>query len=398
MRYTTLTHVYDAGPFVDKLILTLPFEIEAQPLKTSTFQVLVQLEAPYPTLPGAPEIIQSLPTEGERKVKAAYVSNAKGVAAPKGSHVTLDLEVGPTNPLGSLVRFNGRHNHFLKHHYHIVQNELLPAQPVAELLVFDEDGGNQIVLGDDFKEGEVTEAAAPLRYTAFTPPCVGDTTETGTVPLIIWLHGGGEGGEETLIAAVANKVVNLASDQVQQYFDGAYVLVPQCPTFWMDDGSGKWAIRQGSCYEANLKALIDDYVAAHPAIDTQRIYLGGCSNGGYMVMHLLIQYPDYFAAAFPVCEAYPDEAITEADCLNLAQIPIWFTHAKNDPIIPFEEVVWPTYKRLMAHQVSKTYCSFLDEVCDASGQFTNEDGTPYTYNGHWSWIYALNNQIGRAHV
>jgi predicted peptidase len=57
-------------------------------------------------------------------------------------------------------------------------------------------------------------------------------------PLIIWLHGGGEGGTDPTVPLLANRAANYASDEIQQYFGGAYVLVPQSPTRWMDSGEG----------------------------------------------------------------------------------------------------------------------------------------------------------------
>ena len=37
--------------------------------------------------------------------------------------------------------------------------------------------------------------------------------------------------------------------------------------------------------------------------------------------------------------------------------------------------------------------SFVSEkVIDTSGTWTNEDGTPYEYAGHFSWVYFHNNE------
>lgn len=56
-------------------------------------------------------------------------------------------------------------------------------------------------------------------------------------------------------------------------------------------------------------ALIQEYVAKNPDIDPNRIYIGGASNGGYMTMLMIRDYPNYFAAAFPVCEGLNDRLI-----------------------------------------------------------------------------------------
>ena len=75
--------------------------------------------------------------------------------------------------------------------------------------------------------------------------------------LIIWLHGAGEGGTDPRVALLGNKVVNLATDTVQQYFDGgAYVLAAQCPTMWMDNGSGQYTSDGTPKYTAALLSLI----------------------------------------------------------------------------------------------------------------------------------------------
>lgn len=36
--------------------------------------------------------------------------------------------------------------------------------------------------------------------------------------------------------------------------------------------------------------------------------------------------------------------------------------------------------------------TFWDHITDQTGLYFNEDGTPYTYIGHWAWIPMLNNQ------
>ena len=87
------------------------------------------------------------------------------------------------------------------------------------------------------------------------------------IPLIIWLHGAGEGGQEPPIAAIGNKVVNLISPKVQKIFGGkTYLLAPQAPTMWMDDGSGEYTKDGSSKYTEVLDALIGAFVDAHPQI------------------------------------------------------------------------------------------------------------------------------------
>jgi gluconate kinase len=52
----------------------------------------------------------------------------------------------------------------------------------------------------------------------------------------------------------------------------------------------------------------------------------------------------------------------------------------------------PTYKRLLAAGAKNVQFSFFDDVHDRTGLYQKEDGTPFEYNGHWSWIYVYNNE------
>lgn len=74
---------------------------------------------------------------------------------------------------------------------------------------------------------------------------------------------------------------------------------------WMDDGTGAYQNGdKGSCYKDSLMEFIKAYVAANDDIDPNKVIIGGCSNGGYMTMEMILANPDYFAAAFPICEAF----------------------------------------------------------------------------------------------
>lgn len=179
-----------------------------------------------------------------------------------------------------------------------------------------------------------------------------------------------------------NKVVNLASDDIQSIFKRAYILTPQSPTMWMDDGTGKYTSDGTSMYTKSLMALIESYIASNSDIDTSRIYLGGCSNGGYMTMRMIISYPDYFTAAYPICEAYSDSWITDEQIEAIKDIPIWFTHSKDDTTVPIDRSTNATYARLLAAGAENIHKSTFETVVDLYGN---------RQMGHWSWIYTLNN-------
>ena len=214
-------------------------------------------------------------------------------------------------------------------------------------------------------------------------------------PLIIWLHGGGEGGNDIDIALLGNEVSALLRDDIQSRFtteggaNGIYMLAAQTPTYWMDNGSGQ--IHGGtddSVYREVLMAAIEDYVVQNPDVDTTRIYIGGCSNGGYMTMNLLIHYGDYFAAAYPICEAYVDSFITDEQIESLASRNIWFIQSKNDKVVDPKLNAVPTYVRLLEAGADNCWFSMFEKV--------KGNDIDQSYNGHFSWIYFFNDRVTAA--
>lgn len=195
--------------------------------------------------------------------------------------------------------------------------------------------------------------------------------------LVIWLHGAGEGGDNPIITIYGNEGTALFSEEFQSCFDGAYVLCPQSPTMWMNDGSGEYTSDGASMYTASLFELIDTYVQSNPDIDPNRIVIGGCSNGGYMTMNMIMTHPDYFAAAYPICEAYTDSWITDDMLNSIADLPIWFVHALNDTTVDPTLHTIATYGRLSAINDNVHFSEFADVG---------------VYMGHWSWIYFFNNE------
>ena len=119
--------------------------------------------------------------------------------------------------------------------------------------------GELTLEGRDLVETGVS--ASGLKY-AWVKPQI----ENEKPPVIIWLHGAGRQAWPGTpdIAILGNKVINLAYPKIQGYFGGAYVSAPQCPTMWMDDGSGEYHREGKSMYVGKLKATIDEFLDARP--------------------------------------------------------------------------------------------------------------------------------------
>ena len=254
-------------------------------------------------------------------------------------------------------------------------------------------------------DGTFTKDGITLKYGYFGTEAMKNDGQKN--PLIIWLHGAGEGGVDPTINILGNQVTNLSKDMIQKYFTtdtvkGAYVLAPQTPTAWMDkDGSGTYGTEEASqYYVAALKGLIDSYIAENGDIDMNRIYIGGCSNGGFMTVNMILNFPDFFAAAFPICEAYNGAWLTEEAIESIKDMPIWFTHSANDNTVNIADVQynWMTgqttvgdlkdaytndlYIRLINAGAENVYYTLFENVL--------VDGV--NYDGHWSWIFTLRDE------
>ncbi len=236
----------------------------------------------------------------------------------------------------------------------------------------------------------------------------GADSDSGKNPLIIWLHGAGEGGTDIDIDLLGNEVTALTTENetnVQKYFAtdglaGAYVLAVQTPTMWMDaDGTGTYnnegagTGKQESWYTGALWKAITTYVESNPDVDTSRIYLGGCSNGGYMTMNMMFEHGDYFAAFYPICEGYLNQCISEEMIAQVKDYNIWFLQSADDATVSPVDYGMPTYVRLLEAGAQNIWFTLTDKVRGT------DDPNPWswtgsgTYDGHWSWIYAFNDQV-----
>jgi len=373
-KYVMVVEGFDWGPGVPKIIVNLGESVAAADITTTTFTVTVE----YMGTNGA--------TEPGRTITNAYVSDINGNEVSTDSqYVTIEMTVHPDD-LGSrpfTFSMADFRNTWADPYNHTISSDTLNIE-VTEL------EKRIMPLADHFINSEFTHKNITLHYGHYSP-----AEDSGTNSLIIWLHGAGEGGTDPHIVHLGNKVVNLITEDIQKYFSeaGAYVLTPQSPTMWMDNGSGIYTSDGSSMYLEALMALIEAYVNGNDDIDLNRIYIGGCSNGGFMTMKMIIAHPEYFAAAFPICEALSDDVITDSDITAIKDIPIWFTHASNDPIVPPDNITIAAYNRLKSAGAENVHFSYFDNVVDTSGLYFQTDGTtPYEYIGHLSWIYTLNNE------
>lgn len=431
VSYTTVTEGQDWGPAITKIIVNPGVELDPESVSPEKFAVSSIRTFPdvdYETY----ETSEPLPHEEPRTVTAAYISDEKGMPAEDGSYLTLEMEIAPYLEAGSPFWFNllTGMNEYVNIDHIVTTTESLKGKDgnsIAFQAAAEGNKGNETLLAEEF------DTTRQYKYTydeekreidlTYASWFLQENAEKASTPLIIWLHGMGEGGTDPNVAILGNKVVNLITEDIQKNFGetGAAVLAPQTPTMWLDtSGSRNMAMgtaNSESYYTEALMSLITDFVAQHPEIDPSRLYIGGCSNGGYMTINMLVNYPGVFAAAYPVCEPYQNDWITEEKLEILKQTPIWLTAAKSDTIVTIYEGYWeeeppflyrvttneegeevPVYEysnalydRLVKAGAEDVHYTLFDKVEDTTGLYKNENGGKYEYDGHWSWIYTLNN-------
>lgn len=266
---------------------------------------------------------------------------------------------------------------------------------------------------DTITWGDETARKIDLTYGAYEPAAL--KSDSGKNALIVWLHGGGEGGTDPSIALLGNQVTSLSNELVQKYFKqnglaGAYVLAPQTPTRWMDIGDGAQAFSpENSVYTESLFKLIKKYAEElNNDVDINRIYIGGCSNGGWMTLELLADHGEYFAAAYPVSACYDTQYITDEMIAKLKNIPIWFTHSKADGTLPIVESEFRYYNeehpewggqnvltdKLKNVNTNELYIKLVNAGATNVyySLFENVTANGTTYDGHWSWIYTFRDE------
>jgi predicted peptidase len=209
----------------------------------------------------------------------------------------------------------------------------------------------------------------------------------GRHPLVVWLHGGGEGGllpdhyydNETTLRANRG-ALGFATPQAQSIFGGAYVVAPQSTSYWIEDGPR---------FAPLIREIIGDLVRRYP-IDRERIYVAGCSNGGYMTMEMTSVYRHLFAAAVPICGVVQSLApggppLLSDDQLREIDTPTWLVASRDDPTVA------PEPNTIHAHDlIPGSLMTLYDHVIWNGHQF----------NGHWSWIYVARNDpaINGTHI
>jgi len=138
-------------------------------------------------------------------------------------------------------------------------------------------------------------------------------------PLILFLHGAGERGED--IEIVKKHGPPKLVDQGQEF---PFIIVsPQCP-------NGEW-------WSVDILNKLLDEISNEYRVDAERIYLTGLSMGGFGTWNLAITTPGRFAAIAPICGGG-----NPRKTWSIRHMPVWVFHGAKDQVVPLsmsEEMV-----------------------------------------------------------
>lgn len=167
-------------------------------------------------------------------------------------------------------------------------------------------------------------------------------------PLIIFLHGSGEKGNDIEKVKVHGPFKYLKTHELD-----SYILAPQCPEneYWNEE----------VLYRLILK------IQKENNIDSSRIYLTGLSMGAWGAWNLAFAHPETFAALVPIA-GFVDRVPMIEDC-KIKDIPTQIFHGLLDDVVNVDYSI-TIYKKLKS--------------CNANVQLTLFDDAGYD---SWSKVY-----------
>lgn len=218
-----------------------------------------------------------------------------------------------------------------------------------------------------FLNRAVSAGSATYRYQVYVPA---DWSKHKKWPVILFLHGAGERGDDGLIQTEVGM-----GTAVRRHLDRfpCLVVFPQCRrnVWWLAPEMETQALRA-------LEQAIKEFNG-----DPQRVYLTGISMGGYGTWNIAPKYPGKFAALVPVCGGVrlppsarnlpgmpsdPPEGRYAEIAQKIGSVPVWVFHGSADTAVPVAE------SRKMV------------EALKAAGR--NVKYTEYEGVGHNSWDRA----------
>ena len=179
-----------------------------------------------------------------------------------------------------------------------------------------------------FESRRYVEGNDTLSYRLYRSVKAESATEA--VPLVVFLHGAGERGNDNTQQLLHCIRFFLADSVTSRY--PFLLLVPQCPNEkrWVNTD---WTLPEHQMEEeptAQMKAVFSliDCLNGCGVTDANRVYICGISMGGFGVWDALQRRPETFAAAIAICGG-GDPAYAE----GMKDTPVYIFHGKKDKLV-----------------------------------------------------------------
>ena len=203
-----------------------------------------------------------------------------------------------------------------------------------------------------------------LNYMVFLPD--GYDKSKQDWPLILFLHGAGERGND--IEKVAFHGLPKLARQGQ--LNNCILIAPQCP-----EGDYWDSLQQ----QNNLVALLAEARKKYN-IDDSRMYLTGLSMGGFGTWQLGATLHDEFAAIVPICGGG-----NVWNARLLTEMPVWAFHGGKDPVVPVE------FSENMVDQINKLGGNAKLTIYPEAGH--NSWDEAYNDEQLWQWLFEQKKEI-----
>ena len=176
-----------------------------------------------------------------------------------------------------------------------------------------------------------TVEGAPLGYLEHLPEGYGDGEPR---PLLVSLHGGGEGGDgsEEALELVDDLGVPPLIAAGEWPDDRPFVvLAPQIGT----------ERTEGECDSGEDIAAFLDFATDHYEVDPARIYLTGLSCGAIGIWDYLATHGNEAVAATVPIAGHAEWALEKAGCALADIPPMWAFHGAVDDVVPLVHIEEP---------------------------------------------------------
>lgn len=156
------------------------------------------------------------------------------------------------------------------------------------------------------------------------------------VPVLVLLHGSGECGQDNSKQLAAFAPLHRQA-LIDEEIPPALYLIPQCTqrngwvrklAFQPDYQLPRYSAPALRTVKGYLDQLVTEGIA-----DPDRLYITGLSLGGFGAWDAIQRWPNYFAAAVPICGG---ASVQEEAIRNATTTAIWAFHGENDVNVPVD--------------------------------------------------------------